>query len=69
MGWVGMGWGFLVTFAANLPLGNTQQLYSPLGRGRMAVRLTPIPTDSADRRVIIGSLALKSDLQLVWVCA
>ena len=33
MGWVGMGRLFLVKFAANLPLGNTQQLYSPLGSG------------------------------------
>jgi hypothetical protein len=33
MGWVGMGCLFLVTFAANLPLCNTQLLYSPLGEG------------------------------------
>ena len=50
MGWVGMGRLFLVTFAANLPLCNTQQLYSPSGRGRMAAQ-SHHKTDAETRRL------------------
>ena len=50
MGWVGMGCLFLVTFAANLPLCNTQQLYSPSGRGRMAAQ-SHHKTDAETRRL------------------
>ena len=64
MGWVGMGRLFLVTFAANLPLGNTQQGYSPSGihlrrsyggqGGGIAVSLTTIPTRQGGRRRVRG---------------
>ena len=54
MGWVGMGCLFLVTFAANLPLGNTQQQYSSLGRGRIIVSVSTMPESHVGRRRVGG---------------